>query len=293
MSTYKVESVYNRYKIRQEAYVVDEKEDFTQNLNNVKMRPNWIRHVDTSFNVLHVLRFKGDLYNLLGNIEQYCRSMLLTMPMIINNNQSDDGREFDSRHYDRYSRDFTDWHIRHTQGIMNRTNCKSVLDVGFGVGSMVRGFLKNKVDVQGIDISKYAVENCDKEIRDIVSWGDIRNIDSLPKKKFDLVTCYSVLEHVSNPDMAIYNICNLSSKWIHMSIRDIRCLYPEDIDIYDPTLITGRSIKWWIDEFDKKGFDIVFDIDYTWLIFDPKSVLMPSGCPVLQALFIKREDKVT
>lgn len=291
MSTYKVENVYNRYKVRQETYVMDEKEDFMQNLNNVKMRPNWIRHVDTNFNVLHVLRFKGDLYNLLGNIEQYCRSMLLTMPMTINNKQSDDGREFGSSHYDRYSRDFTDWHVRHAQGVMNRTNCKSVLDVGFGVGSMVRGFLKNKVDVQGIDISKYAVENFDKEMRDIVSWGDIRKTDSLPKKKFDLVTCYNVLEHVSNPDMAIYNICNLSSKWIHMSIRDIRCLYPEDIDIYDPTLITGRSIKWWIDEFDKKGFDIVFDIDYTWLIFDPKSVLMPSGCPVLQALFIKREDK--
>lgn len=269
---------------------MDEKEDFSVSSNNIEMKPSWVRHVDTKFNILHVLRSKNDFYKLLDNIEQYHKDILMTVPEPTSGKQSDDGKEFDNSHYDIYSREFTDWHVKHTSGIVNRTKCKSVLDVGCGIGSMVRGFLKNKVNIYGIDISKYAVENCDKEIKKRVLIGDIRKIDTLPKMKFDLVTCYNVLEHVSDPDIAIYNISNLSNKWIHVMTRDIRCLYPEDIKIFDPTLITGRSIKWWIEEFEKEGFDLVFDLGYTWLIFEPRYALIPTGCPVLQALFRKKED---
>jgi 2-polyprenyl-3-methyl-5-hydroxy-6-metoxy-1,4-benzoquinol methylase len=268
---------------------MDKKGYFIGNIKDIEMKPNWIRHVDTKFNILHVLRTKKDLYKLLDNIEQYHRDVLITVPDAIDGNQSDNGREFDKNHYDRYSREFTDWHTRHANGIMNRTNCLSALDVGCGLGSMVKGFLKNKIDIYGIDISKYAIENCNKEITKRVSIGDIRKIDTLPKKKFDLVTCYNVLEYVSDPDIAIYNMSNLSDKWMHITVRDIRCVYPEDVKMFDPTLITGRSIKWWIDEFEKEGFDIIFDLDYTWLMFESRYALMPTGCPVLQALFRKKE----
>lgn len=269
---------------------MDKKENFMCDVNSIEMRPNWIRHLDTKFNILHILRSKKDLYKLLDNIEQHYKNILITTPDYIDGKQYDDGREFDNNHYDRYSREFTGWHVRHTNGIMNRTECRSALDVGCGVGSMVRGFLKNKVDVHGIDISKYAIENCNEEIRKRVSQGDIRKVDTLPNRTFDLITCYNVLEHVSDPDIAIYNISNLSDRWVHMTIRDIRCLYPEDIEIFEPTLITGRNIKWWIDEFEKEGFDLVFDIDYTWLMFEPRYALILNGCPVFQALFIKKED---
>lgn len=267
---------------------MDEKEGSVKNFNNIQLKPNWIRHVDTQFNILHILRSGTDLYKLLDNIEQHYKDILVTTPESTDGKQSNDGREFDKSHYDRYSREFTDWHVRHTGGIMGKTKCRSVVDIGCGVGSMVRGFLKNKVDIYGIDISKYAIENCDKEIQKRVSIGDIRKIDMLPNKKFDLVICYNVLEHTSNPDVVIYNICNLSDGWIHVIVHDIRYLYPEDIKILDPTLITGRSIKWWIDEFEKQGFELVFDIGYTWIIFEPRYALMYNGCPVLQALFRKK-----
>lgn len=268
---------------------MDKKEDFVNNINNVKMKPNWIRHIDTKFNILRVLRSKEDLYKLLDNIEQYYGNILISVPEYVDGKQSEDGREFDKSHYDRYSREFTDWHIKHTNGIMNRTKCRSALDIGCGMGSMVRGFLKNEVDTYGIDISRYAIENCNEEIRKRVSHGDIRKVDTLPKRKFDLIICYNVLEHISDPDIAIYNMSNISDRWIHIIVRDVRCLYPEDVMISDPTIITGRSIKWWIDEFEKEGFDLVFDIDYTWLIFEPRYALVPTGCPVFQALFRKKE----
>ena len=268
---------------------MNEKEVFMNGIKDVEMKSNWIRHVDTKFNILHILRSKKDLYKLLDNIEQYYKDMLITPPGPIDEKQSDDGEEFDKNHYGRYSQDFTGWHIKHAGGVINRVQCTSVLDVGCGMGSMVRGFLKNNVDIRGIDISNYSIDNCNKEIHKLVSHADIRKVDTLPKIKFDLVTCYNVLEHVSDPDIAIYNISNLTDKWIHTTVRDIRCLYPEDIQIFDPTLITGRSIKWWIGEFEKEGFDLVFDIDYTWLIFEPRFALMVTGCPVFQALFRKRE----
>lgn len=267
------------------------KEDFMKSIKDVEMKPNWIRHVDAKFNILHILRSNKDLYILLDNIEQYYRDMLITPPEPMNGKQSDDGKEFDENHYNRYSREFTSWHIKHAGGIISKVKCTSVLDVGCGVGNIVKGFMKNKVDVRGIDISNYAIDNCSKEIHKLVSCADIRKIDTLPKTKFDLVTCYNVLEHVSDPDVVIYNISNLASKWIHITVRDIRCLYPEDIQMFDPTLITGRSIKWWIEEFEKEGFDLVFDLDYTWLIFEPRFALMVTGCPVFQALFRKREEK--
>ncbi len=258
---------------------------------NVEMKPNWIRHVDTRFNVLHILRSKEDLYKLLYDIERQYEDMIVTVPEYIDGYQHDNGEEFGKDHYSRYPQEFSEWHIGHAKNLIDKTGCKSAIDIGCGMGNIVRGFLKNGVDAYGIDISKYAIENCSKEICNKVSWGDIRKIDTLPKIKFDLVTCYNVLEHVSDPDVAIYNLSNLSDKWIHITVRDIRCSYPEDMKIFDPTIITGRSTKWWIDEFEKEEFDLIFDISYTWLIFEPRYALMPIGSPVLQALFRKKEDK--
>jgi hypothetical protein len=69
---------------------------------------------------------------------------------------------------------------------------------------------------------------------------------------------------------------------------DIRGLNPEEGAVFDPTHVTGRSINWWIEQFEKNGFSLIMDERFTWLKWDPEYALAPVGAPDLHGLFKKR-----
>jgi SAM-dependent methyltransferase len=241
--------------------------------------------VDGDMNVIRWIKTKEEFYSVLDEIEEFYGH-----PADLNGDQNLDGKDYGSDYFNRWMQDFTDWHIGHAENLYERTGCSSVLEVGCGLGNFVRAFLLIGVDAWGLDISRYAVENCHPEIRGRVLWGNLSDSETLPKSRFDLVMGYDVFEHAPNPDLVVRNVCNLSARWIHAKIPDIRGLDQEESRRFDPTHITGRSIKWWVEHFEENGFVLVLDENYTKLKWDPEYALGPTGAPDLHGLF-KRKVK--
>lgn len=79
----------------------------------------------------------------------------------------------------------------------------SVLDVGCAKGFMLHDFaqLIPGLDVKGIDISSYAVENAIEDMRPHVQVGDARRLP-FPDKSFDVVISINTIHNLERDDCA-------------------------------------------------------------------------------------------
>lgn len=88
---------------------------------------------------------------------------------------------------------------------------KTILDVGCGTGSLDFYLAKRANSVTGIDISKNAIVACKRDAKTLgVSKKTafyVRDISKrLMKRKFDVVICLEVIEHIKNDKKLINNI---------------------------------------------------------------------------------------
>lgn len=257
---------------------------------NVVVVARGIRLVDGAMNIRSWIKDRNALFKVLEEIDsEYEKLRGEPLPKSLDGVQSADGKEYDEAYYGRYGYyEWNEWHDGHAKNLIERTRCKSVLDVACGLGNIVLGFLHNGVDAWGLEISKYSVEHASGELEGRILWGDIKKASTLPKRQFDLVIGYDVFEHVPQPKEMVANFCGLSSRWLHVKVPDIRGLNQEESRKFDPTHVTGRSIKFWIEEFERNGFMLVFDEGFTLLKFDPKYALGATGAPDLHGLFKRR-----
>ena len=86
---------------------------------------------------------------------------------------------------------------------------KSVLDLGCGRGPYMIGWKQFVKEVQGLELSKYAVKNA---LTNGIHHGDITNFEA----NADLITAIDVLEHLDNNelDKAMKNIVNSGRKFL-------------------------------------------------------------------------------
>lgn len=77
-----------------------------------------------------------------------------------------------------------------------------ILDVGCGKGFLLYDFTKvlPGIEVYGLDISKYAIENSKEEIRDRLQVGNATKLP-FPDKHFDLVYSITTLHNLHNYDL--------------------------------------------------------------------------------------------
>jgi len=75
---------------------------------------------------------------------------------------------------------------------------KSLLDVGCGVGDLLKIASQNGWHVTGTEISEAATETANQTLENTVINGDILSLD-LPLNSYDLITCYHVIEHLLDP----------------------------------------------------------------------------------------------
>ncbi len=78
-------------------------------------------------------------------------------------------------------------------------NSSKILDIGCGKGYLLYEIKKilPKIKVYGFDISKYAINNSQKQIKKYLFTKDIRKKFSFKKKSFDLVTCLGVFHNLN------------------------------------------------------------------------------------------------
>ncbi len=118
---------------------------------------------------------------------------------------------------------------------------KHVFDYGCGTGEYVHIWRDLGVVAFGFDISKHAVSN---------SYGGYC-FNEFPAEsvRFDLVSCYDVLEHLTEEevDQALANINQHASKWILFSI----CMAGDPNFALDKTHVLQRSRSWWKEKLSK------------------------------------------
>jgi len=70
-----------------------------------------------------------------------------------------------------------------------------VLDVGSGLGGLVRSFIKYGYDAYGVEINDDAKPFIDDELKKKIIFDDLKNVN-FKRKSFDVITTTHVLEHV-------------------------------------------------------------------------------------------------
>ena len=127
-------------------------------------------------------------------------------------------------------------------------NQKKVLEVGCSIGAVSNLLYENGFEVYASDISSYSVKRAKKltqQLKRKITFSVFDVQKPIPiKEKFDIIFCFEVLEHLTNPEKAIINMKNkLTPKGI------LICSTPNgdyDQSLYtDPTHINVKSPKEW------------------------------------------------
>jgi SAM-dependent methyltransferase len=134
-----------------------------------------------------------------------------------------------------------------TRALLKIVHPKTHLDVGCAMGFMVRSMRKRGIESYGIEPSTFAFSNVVVESRRFVKHAGIFDlpVDDLPKR-FDLVTCVEVVEHLdpSEEDAAIDVLCGLSDLVYFTSAYDTK----------DRTHFNAQPMVHWINAFAKRGY---------------------------------------
>jgi SAM-dependent methyltransferase len=128
-------------------------------------------------------------------------------------------------------------------------------DAGCAIGLFVRALLERGVDAYGGDISEFAVMGAPEGLRERL---EVRDLTQPFDRRFDLISCIEVLEHMSSEDAhaAIANMCAATDTVLLSST-------PEDFT--EPTHINVRTPAAWAQDFASHGFFRRTDIDASFL----------------------------
>ena len=130
----------------------------------------------------------------------------------------------------------------------------AVLDVGCAMGYLVEALRDRGIEAEGIDISEYAL-SCVRE--DIKPFCHELSATVPIERKYDLITCIEVLEHLESKDVfdAIENMCQAADMVIFSST-------PFDYTEYSH--VSVHTPDYWAEQFAYHGFfhDIKYDCSY-------------------------------
>jgi ubiquinone/menaquinone biosynthesis C-methylase UbiE len=149
----------------------------------------------------------------------------------------------------------------------NLTENSSILDVGCGKGFMIYDFLQlipNLIKINGIDISKYAIENSKKEISKFVQ---VANANNLPfdDNSYDYVISINTIHNLDllNCKKAIKEISRVSKKGSFLTVD----AYNNEEDkkrMYDWNLTAKTILS--VDEWKKIFSECDYNGDFFWFI---------------------------
>lgn len=130
---------------------------------------------------------------------------------------------------------------------------EKVLDVGCGVGNFVKVFREYKINAFGTDLSKYAIEEADNEIKKYLKVENCTMLGHYKNyyKDFDLVLCIDLMEHLNLKEISltIDGLVKITNKYLLLSI----CMFGDSNFELDETHITKRTREWWVYQFEKRG----------------------------------------
>jgi 2-polyprenyl-3-methyl-5-hydroxy-6-metoxy-1,4-benzoquinol methylase len=171
--------------------------------------------------------------------------------------------------------------LQNNKDLINRINSikfSSMCDVGCGPGYLLSVFQKKKILGIDIDLNALKIASRYSEVCKI----DLNKKNIFLKRKFDLVVCYHVIEHIKNPNIFIKNIKSILKKngTLIVGTPDFDSamarLYKNKFRmLHDKTHISLFSRESLVRFLENFGFKI-FNIDYPFFeteYFNKKSIL--------------------
>lgn len=184
--------------------------------------------------------------------------------------------------YDNYTWDNEEWRsffLSLADRVVGIANPRTALDVGCARGLLVQALATKGVDASGIDISEHAIESASTDVRDRL---EVASATKPFARRYDLVTCIEVVEHMSAIDaqVAIDNITAATDVVLFSSS-------PGDHD--EPTHINTRPTAQWAAWFAERGFFRRTDVDLSFL--SPWAVLFERADLTLHSLTQRYEHQ--
>jgi ubiquinone/menaquinone biosynthesis C-methylase UbiE len=145
-------------------------------------------------------------------------------------------------------------------------NNSKILDVGCAKGFMIYDLKKiiPKANIQGVDISKYAIKNAKKEVKTLVK---VANAKKLPfkDKSFDVVISINTIHNLNKKDCAsaIKEISRVSKKYSFITVDAYKnSKEKKNMFKWNLTAKTIMSVNQWKMFFKKNNYNG----DYYWFI---------------------------
>ena len=126
------------------------------------------------------------------------------------------------------------------RGLTAKYSTGVVLDAGSGRGGWREIILENAEKREGLDMQAHEGEELD--------WvADLTNMPNVPSDRFDAVVCHQVLEHVCEPEKALFEINRVMKPDAHLilSVPHLSRLHelPHDYYRYTPNGIAHMAEK--------------------------------------------------
>lgn len=162
-------------------------------------------------------------------------------------------KEYDKRYYEERIKYISKKHIiKFVKFLLRNKNTIKWLDIGCGLGLVIKEAVEEGIDCYGIDISEYAVNNA--ILKDRVILGSITNIP-FGDNTFDVVSAFDVIEHVHPKDTekAISEMRRILKNGGFLLLTTPNPCFIGDW-IKDDTHINIRPPKYWKIMLEKHGF---------------------------------------
>jgi len=134
---------------------------------------------------------------------------------------------------------------------------KSVIVLGAARGYLVKALYERGVEAVGVDLSRWAVENCAEGVEPYMYWGDVCDLGEWRDGEFDLVVALDVLEHIRVPDLyvAIAEAARVGKR----ILLDVPIMphddAPDQSSGTDKSHVSCYSKMWWIEQFMLRGLE--------------------------------------
>ena len=136
----------------------------------------------------------------------------------------------------------------------------TVLDAGCAMGFLVECLRERGVEAWGMDVSEYALQNVHADVQPYCWVGSVT--EPFPRK-YDLIVCIEVLEHLPQPDSekALANLCEHTDDILFSSTP---------VDYKEATHYNVQQPEYWAEMFCRSGF--LRDVDFDASIISPWAV---------------------
>jgi ubiquinone/menaquinone biosynthesis C-methylase UbiE len=146
------------------------------------------------------------------------------------------------------------------------TEKSKVLDVGCAKGFFLHDLQEALpgIEIHGVDVSSYAIENCIETVSRLVKVGDARNLE-FEDGYFDFVMSINTIHNLNRDDCAraLKEIQRVSAGRAFITVDAYRNeIEKERMEAWNLTALTMMSVDEWIDFFEEVGY---FG-DYYWFI---------------------------